>query len=114
MGIEVVGIHLPESKQPCQTIQWANIGNDVICGPQVTDLQGDASIQIEGTFAGGTVQIQGSNDGNNWHILLDHLGDPLVFTASDLRMYLLRTRLVRGLTSAGTGMDITMTLYKSG
>jgi hypothetical protein len=43
----------------------------------------EKSVQVKGTFAGGTVLIEGSNDGGTTYFTLtDPQGNPLAFTAA--------------------------------
>jgi hypothetical protein len=64
----------------------------------------DKSVQVQGTFgAAGSVQIEGSNDGVNWQILRDPLGNNLVFTAAGLKAVLEATLLLRPRCTAGDG-----------
>lgn len=66
----------------------------------------DKSVQVIGTFNGGTVVIEGSNDGTNWVTLSDPQGNALSKTAAFLEQILEATRYVRPRVSAGTGVDL--------
>jgi hypothetical protein len=64
----------------------------------------DRSVQVAGTFgAGGTVVIQGSNDGANWATLTDQLGNPLSFTTADIATIMEVARYIRPVVTAGDG-----------
>lgn len=65
----------------------------------------DRSIQITGTFgAGGSVTIQGSNDGGvTWATLTDPLGNPLTFTAAGIQRVTETTEQIRPNVTAGDG-----------
>lgn len=69
----------------------------------------DKSVQVTGTFgAGGSIQIEGSNDGGTtWAILNGPITDggstQLVFTSADLRQILENAQLVRANVTAGDG-----------
>ena len=66
--------------------------------------EADRSIQINGTFgAGGTVIIEGSNDGSIYATLKDHLGVALSVTAAGIYSVDQITRYLRPRISAGDG-----------
>lgn len=66
----------------------------------------DRSVQVIGTFNGGTVTIEGSNDGATWAALTDPQGNAMTFTATKIEQVSEVTRYVRPRITAGTGMDI--------
>lgn len=62
------------------------------------------SVQVFGTFgAGGTVTIQGSNDGTNWATLTDPQGNALTFTTAKIEAVQELTRYIRPASVAGDG-----------
>lgn len=64
----------------------------------------DRSVQVEGTFgAGGTLLIEGSNDGTNWRTLTDPQGNPLSFTTAKIEAITELTKFIRPRVSAGDG-----------
>lgn len=64
----------------------------------------DRSIQFIGTFgSGGTIALQGSNDGVNWESLTDPQGNAISKTAKTIEMITELTRYVRPFVSAGDG-----------
>lgn len=64
----------------------------------------DRAAQVTGTFGvGGTVSIEGSNDGTNWAILADPQGTPLTFTATKIEQLLESPRYIRPNVTAGDG-----------
>lgn len=64
----------------------------------------DRSVQVFGTFGtGGSVRIQGSNDGTNWAVLTDPQGNDLNITAAKIEAITELTRYVRPLVTAGDG-----------
>ncbi len=64
----------------------------------------DRCIQFTGTFGvGGTVKLQGSNDGTNWADLTDPQGNAISKTAAGLEAVTEVTRYVRPFVSAGDG-----------
>ena len=68
----------------------------------------DRSVQVEGDFgAGGSMSIQGSNDGTNYRVLKDHLGNNLNFTSADIRSI---DQIVRYLKPVGAGAAVALTV----
>ena len=64
----------------------------------------DRAMQVTGTFGtGGSLQLEGSNDGSNWVILADPQGNPLTFTAGKIEQVLETPRYVRPRVTAGDG-----------
>ena len=54
-----------------QLFAWDNL-KSLETGPSLdSSLYSRISIQIGGQFGGSTVNIEGSNDGNNWYVLID-------------------------------------------
>lgn len=72
----------------------------------------DKTVHILGTFgSGGTVSLQGSNDGTNWVILTDPLGNAITLTAEGLKVVMENPLYIRPIVSAGDGTtDLTVIL----
>lgn len=66
----------------------------------------DRSVQVVGTFGGGTITIEGSNDGSNWATLTDPQGNNLAITSAKIEQISEMTLYVRPKPSVGTGMNI--------
>jgi hypothetical protein len=71
---------------------WGPIHQGDVCTP-ITELSGkvdhaDRSVQVEGTFGGATIALNGSNDKSNFRTLNDPSMTPLTFTAAGLRAVL--------------------------
>jgi hypothetical protein len=64
------------------------------------------SIQAVGTFGGGTVKLQGSNDGTNWADLNDTSGTAIGLTADGAAEFSTAMQYIRPLVTGGTGDDI--------
>lgn len=103
----------PESGNDCWVKTWAAIPNGNTGDPLVLHGHADRSVQIEGTFgAGGSCQIEGSNDGTNWHILHDTGLNTIVATAAKLSAVLEAVFYIRPNVTAGNGTTaITVTIY---
>lgn len=63
-------------------------------------------IQAVGTFGGGTVKLQGSNDGSNWIDLEDPQGDAIAITADGGSEFSTSAVYIRPLVTGGTGDDL--------
>jgi hypothetical protein len=98
-----------------QLDDWTLTGTDTgvlsTTGPTyVQNPQGsDRSVQVSGTFGGGTVLIEGSNDGSNWFTLTDPTGAALSFAAAGLKQILELTRYIRPRASvAVTSVNVNL------
>jgi hypothetical protein len=61
-------------------------------------------VTVHGTFgAGGSITIQGSNDGTNWFALTDPQGNALTKTAAAIEQVLESPLYIRPLVTAGDG-----------
>lgn len=69
------------------------------------------SVQVDGTFGGATVVIEGSNDGTTYYTLRDPQGNALSFTTANLKAILETTRWIRPKTSGGSGTVIAVEIF---
>lgn len=70
----------------------------------------DRCIQVTGTFgAGGSLTVEGSNDGVNWAPLADPQGNPMTFTSQRIEQALELPRFVRPRVTAGDGTTSLVT-----
>lgn len=73
------------------------------------------SVQFVGTFDGGTIILEGSNDGVNYHTLTDPQGNAISKTAAGLEEIEETTRYIRPrctVAGAGTDIDVHMILRR--
>lgn len=71
----------------------------------------DRSVQIHGTFGGGSCIIEGSNDGVNFFTLTDPQGNDLVLNQAKIEQISEITRYIRPNISGGSGAtSIVVTL----
>jgi hypothetical protein len=77
----------------------------------------DRCFQVSGTFgAGGSLTIQGSNDGATWSTLADPQGTALTFTSARIEQALELPRYVRPSVTAGDGttnLVVTLCMRKA-
>lgn len=98
-------------------VQWAGLaasGDDGQVYPCFQIALADRSVQVEGTFGGATVLIEGSLDGANFRTLTDALGSPLSFTAAGLKYITEPVAYVRPRLTAGAGASLTVTMFFGG
>lgn len=70
----------------------------------------DKSVQVAGTFGGGTFLIEGSNDGTNYATLHDPQGNSLSFTAAGIKMVAENSRYIRPRATAGSSASVTIAI----
>lgn len=99
-------------------IQWTpmtNSGSDVGT-PVEMPGSADRSVQVTGTFGtGGSVRIEGSNDGTNYAVLTDPQGNALDITTAKIETIMELTRYIRPRVTAGDGttsLTVTMLVKK--
>ena len=94
-------------------VQWAGLANSNLGAPVDLVEFTDRSVQVEGTFgSGGTVAIQGSNDGTNFETLRDPSSTSLSLQAAGLHGILEMTGLIRPNVTAGdTSTALTVTMF---
>lgn len=84
--------------------KWEAMPNGNDGTPLLIDRRTDRSVQVSGTFgAGGTVVIEGSNDGTNYYTLNDLQGTALSFTSARLEGISEVPLYVRPRVTAGDG-----------
>lgn len=85
-------------------ITWSGLLNGDNGAPAQWVEFADRCFQVTGTFgAGGSLTIEGSNDGINWAALADPQGNALTFTAQKVEQALELPRYVRPNVTAGDG-----------
>ena len=85
-------------------ITWSNLANGDSGAPIEMPGSADRSIQFIGTFgSGGSIRIEGSNDGENYAVLTDPQGNDIIKTAAGLEAITEITRYIRPRVTAGDG-----------
>lgn len=85
-------------------VVWAALANGDSGTPVDLTQFSDRSVQIAGTLgAGGTIKIEGSNDGVTYYTLNDAFGNALSLTALSLKSVAEITTWIRPRASAGDG-----------
>jgi hypothetical protein len=70
----------------------------------------DRSVAVTGTFNGGTLVVEGSNDGTNFFTLTNPAGSSLSFTAAGLMQVTEAVAYVRPRATAGSGMTLAVNM----
>ncbi len=94
-------------------ITWAAIGDGDTGAPVELLEFVDRAVQVEGSFAGGTCEIQGSIDGVNWRTLTDPQGNTLTITAGRIEQITELVRYLRpAVTGAGAAIEVHLLMRK--
>lgn len=93
-------------------VTWASMANGDTGQPVSYPAHADKSVQVEGTFGtGGSVAVQGSNDGTNYRALNDLGGTAIAVTADGIKGVGENTQYVQPAVTAGDGTtSITVTM----
>lgn len=89
---------------------WSGLAN----GDEGKEIQvvgyADRSIQVDGNFDGGTIEIKGSNDGISYYTLTDPQGNNLSFTTPKIEQVSEITRYIKPVASGGAAMNIKISM----
>ena len=93
-----------------ESIRYATIAEtDTDPAPIELTEFADRSVQVDGTFNGGTLTVEGSNDGLVYLPLSDPQGNALAFTSAKIEQVQEMTRFIRPRVTAGTGVSLNVT-----
>ncbi len=94
-------------------VSWPDLANGDSGAAVTYGSFADRSVQVTGTFgAGGTLLVEGSNDGAAYYTLTSPLGTALSITAAGIYMVAEPVKYVRPRVSAGDGTtELTATLF---
>jgi hypothetical protein len=92
---------------------WTGLLNGDTGAPLTFHDYPDRTFQVTGTFGtGGSVNLEGSNDGTNWAILTDPQGNAITKTAAGMEAVTETPRYMRPNVTAGDGTtDLTVTVF---
>ena len=91
-------------KDNAHVITWTGLLNGDDGSPVEMPGSSDRSIQFTGTFGvGGTIVLEGSNDGTNYVSLTDPQGNAISKTAAGIEAVMELTRYIRPRVTAGDG-----------
>ena len=97
-------------KDKASVITWSGLANGD--SGQALEMPGwaDRSVQVFGTFGGGNLRLQGSNDGSNWAVLTDPQGNDINITAAKIEQVMECVRYMRPLVTSGSGVNLTISI----
>lgn len=90
---------------------WTPVTENDTCAAVTLANYSDRSIQATGTFGGGTVNCQGSNDGTNFANLTDPGQTTIAITSVGIKQVTEASIKTRPATSGGTGQSLTITMF---
>lgn len=105
----VQGAMTPDEGRTATCI-WTPVTENDTGAPAFMPHYPDKSVQVAGTFGGGTFIIEGSNDGTNYAALHDPQGTAISFTAAGIKMIAENSRFVRPRATAGTSSSVTVSI----
>ena len=88
-------------------VSWEGLANGDEGTPITLPQLADRSVQVEGVFDGGTVEIKGSIDGVNYHTLSDLRGSAITLTATRIKAISEIVRYIKPVVSGGAGTNIS-------
>lgn len=93
-----------ESGMQVKLVEWEALANGDTGLPVELVDYADQTVTVEGTFGtGGSVTLQGSNDGTNYHSLTDPQGNAITKTAAGIEHVTETPRYIRPNVTAGDG-----------
>lgn len=85
-------------------VTWTGLLNTDDGAPFELSSAGDRSVQFGGVFGvGGSIRLEGSNDGVNYIVLADPSSTDIIKTAAAIEQVLELTRFIRPRVTAGDG-----------
>ena len=89
---------------PACVFTWTGLDSDDSgAAIEIVDYT-DRTVAITGTFgSGGSITMQGSNDGTNWFALTDPQGNAVTKTAAAMELIMEAPLYIRPLVTAGDG-----------
>ena len=94
----------PEGDDSVVLVTWSGLLNGDDGAPLQLIKYADRSVQVTGTFGtGGTLAVEGSNNGTDYVTLNNTAGSPLTITTGSIRQILENTTLLRPRVTAGDG-----------
>lgn len=113
--VDTAQTHIPAGERlaHCDIVEWAGMAASVNGTPYSYGNLSDKTVQVFGTFNGGTVTMQGSNDKRVttdapnavWFTLTDLDGTPLAFTSDSHGTIKENPRFIR----PSNGVNVTST-----
>jgi hypothetical protein len=95
-----------------RAVSWTALATGDDGTPEQSAHFADRSVQVFGTFAAGTVIIEGSNEATptTWATLTDPAGLPISFTAAGLKQVVENARHIRPRVTGGAASGMSVIL----
>lgn len=100
----------PSAIGAVELFTWAAMGGSDVGDAVGFPQHADRCVQIDGTFGGATVVMQGSIDGSTWFTLTDPQGNSISKTSAALEQIEEVPLYIRPSVSGGTGSSINVRL----
>jgi hypothetical protein len=95
-------------------VTWAACANGDTGSPYELVDTNDNCFTVDGTFGtGGSVTLEGSNDGTHYYALHDPLGNAITLTAAGIKQILETPRYVRPNVTAGDGTTALVPIIRA-
>lgn len=92
-------------------IIWSGVTESDTCAPVAMSGYADKSIQVFGTFGGGSVALQGSNDsGTTYAPLNDAGGTVIAITSAKIKSVLENTEWMKPVISGGSSQSLSIAM----
>lgn len=95
------------------TVSWAEVPEGIACFPARLPNHTIKSMMVFGEFGGGSVEIEGSNDGVNWVSLVFADNAKISFASEGIVPLLQQTLLVKPRIVGGLGAKLNMSILAS-
>jgi len=100
----VVPTYAPNGQGNGVMVEWSGLLNGDDGAPFEGVDFADRTVQISGDFGtGGSLTLQGSNDGTNWYAVTDPQANAITKTAAGLEVISENPRYMRPIVTAGDG-----------
>lgn len=94
-----------------EIVTWEKIGAGIECEPCLMPANFSGSVQFAGQFNGGSVALEGSNDGKNFHVLVDIFGEPLRKMSGTLKQIADNPRFIRPVANGQSPMEVSVIVF---
>lgn len=92
-------------------IIWTPLTEADVCIPVHYPKHSDKSIQVLGTFGGGTIALHGSNDGGTTYAPLNTPASVAIgIAAAGIKAVLENTEFIKPVATGGTGQSVTIAM----
>lgn len=109
-----MAVKIPANSSPnnqSSVFAWSEVAEGDTFVAAMCSSKNDKSVQFNGSFGGGSIGVEGSLDGVNYHSLKDLDGNTIAATADSIFTILENILYIRPSAPQGaTGMDVNVTV----